>query len=436
MATNKITDLAYRNLKPADKEQNIADGGGLYIRIRSIAEGGAVSFRFRYLAHGKQIWMTIKAKSLPEARNKRNTFKDWLKQGKNPADEAKLTIERNRADQLAEQAELARLEALISVNHLFERWVSTKLIERKDLPEIKRMFAKDVLPVIGDLVVTEIKKGHITEVVDELIKRGSKHTARNVLKLMRQMFRFAVSRDVIEFDPTANLALADTTVKPTERDRVLSQDEIKLLKTKMPDAGFIPSTECAIWLMLSTLCRVGEISKAQWQHVDIQNKLWNIPAENSKNGKAHAIHLSDFALAQFQRLAEFKQHDIWLFSNRGGTGHVCDKSLSKQIDSRQNPVIHQCRTKANQSLVLPGGKWTPHDLRRSGATLMGDLGVSGDVIEKCLNHSEENKLKRVYQHQKLIDEKMAAWDLIGERLAVLTGDNANVLPFKRIKNLY
>jgi integrase len=248
---------------------------------------------------------------------------------------------------------------------------------------------------------------------------------------MRQMFKFAVDRDILEFDPTASLSVSKVTTKNTERDRVLSQDEIRQLKQKLPDAGFMPSTECAIWIMLSTLCRVGELSKAEWKHVDFEAKTLLIPVENSKNGKAHTVYLSDFALAQFQRLHSFKTSDIWLFPNRDNSSHVCEKSITKQIDGRQNPVVHQGRSKLNQSLVMPAGKWTPHDLRRTGATMMGNLGVHGDVIEKCLNHTEENKLKRVYQHQELKAEQAEAWRLLGERLTLLCEKSTNVILLKK-----
>lgn len=417
---NKITDLAYRNLKAADKEQLVADGGGLVIRIRSKNDGGTVSFRLAYRVAGKQRWITLEAKALAAARAERDQYKELIKQGLDPTIERKLNLERTRAAQLAEQAELARLESLITVNKLFERWTITDLKERKDLAEITRMFTKDVLPVLGSFNVVNIKKAHITEVTDQLKMRGATHLARNLLKLMRQMFRFAVDRDIIEFDPTASLSIAKTTTKPTERDRVLSDDEIRLLKIKMPEAGFMPSTECAIWIMLSTCCRVGELSKAQWKHIDFQNKTFVIPSENSKNGKTHTIFLSDFALQQFELLAKTRQSDEWLFLNRTKTSHVCDKSLSKQIDGRQNSVIHSNRSTNNTALTLPNGKWTPHDLRRTGATIMGNLGVQSDVIEKCLNHSQENKLKRVYQHQKLEAEQAQAWKLLGDRLSILT----------------
>lgn len=427
MATNKLTALAIGKLKPGNKDQLISDGDNLFLSIRSVDNGGAKAFRMTYRIEGKKKWITLNASTLADARLERDTYKVMVKIGIDPATEKKLIAERNRAAQLAEQAELAKQQSLISVNHLLERWVCTDIAERKDLAEVKRMFTKDVLPIIGEQAVSEIRKGHVTDVIDRIKQRGSKSTARNLLKLMRQMFRFAVDRDIIEFDPTASLSVSKVTTKSTMRDRVLSDDEIRLLKLKMPDANFMLSTECAIWIMLSTLCRVGELSKAEWKHIDFDTKTFFIPIENSKNDKAHPIYLSDFALDQFKRLAQFKTSDKWLYPNTDNTDHVCKKSITKQIDGRQNTTIYSNRSKANDTLVMPGGKWTPHDLRRTGATMMGNLGVHGDVIEKCLNHTEENKLKRVYQHQELKAEQAEAWHLLGDYLSLLTGNSSNVV---------
>ena len=107
---------------------------------------------------------------------------------------------------------------------------------------------------------------------------------------------------------------------------------------------------------------------------------------------------------------------------------MCEKSITKQVGGRQTENILSNRSKDNQALILTGGKWTPHDLRRSGATIMGDLGINSDVIDKCLNHTEENKMKRTYQHQKLEDQKAHAWQVLGDRLNLLVNmDASNVL---------
>lgn len=136
-------------------------------------------------------------------------------------------------------------------------------------------------------------------------------------------------------------------------------------------------------------------------------------------GPLYTIYLSDFTLEQFNILKKFALNNIWLFPNRDNSNHVCEKSITKQIGGRQSLNILCNRSKNNQALVLIGEKWTPHDLRRTGATIMGDLGISPDVIEKCLNHTEENKVKRIYQRQKLEAEQANAWHILGEKIALL-----------------
>lgn len=432
MANNKVTDLAFRKLKASDKERLISDGGGLFIRIRSVTEGGAISFRLKYRIDGKQKWVILTATTLQAARKERDELKAQVKSGIDPTLEKKLKQERQRQKQLEEQAELARQQALITVNDLFERWAATDLKNRKDGgKEIRRMFEKDVLPMIGHLAVADVRKGHITEITDALLLRGVNRMAKLILALVRQMFRYAVDRDIIEFDPTASIRKSKIGGKSVERDRVLNEDEIRELYRKLPNANMIESTECAIWIMLSTCCRVGELSKARWEHIDFAAKTWLIPDEHSKNGKPHTIYLSDFALRQFERLLEHRESDTWIFLDRTKTNHVCEKSISKQINDRQTDRVRSNKSQHKDALRLSGGKWTPHDLRRTGATLMGNLGVLPDVIEKCLNHTEQNKMKRVYQRQELKLEQAEAWRCLGNRLELLTRIDAdNVVIFK------
>lgn len=108
------------------------------------------------------------------------------------------------------------------------------------------MFEKDVLPVLGDMAVEDVRKGHITEVTDMLLARGVNRMAKLIFSLIRQMFRFAVDRDIIEADPSASIRKAKIGGKATERDRVLSGEEIRELYTQMPAARMMPSTESAV----------------------------------------------------------------------------------------------------------------------------------------------------------------------------------------------
>ena len=416
MTINKIKPLIFKNLKATDKEQLIPDGGNLYVRIRSITDGGSISFRYFYRIDHSQKWMTLESTTLATARAERDDYKALIKKGIDPKVERTLQKERLRIQQIEEQNALNRLALRITVYDLFTRWFEMDLINRKDKIEIDRMFKKDVLPILGEIFVEEVRKGHVVHVIDLLKQRGVAHLARNILKLMRQMFKFAVNRDLIEFDPTASLNIAKMTTTPTERDRILDESEIISLAHQLPSANLLKSTECALWIALSTMCRIGELSKTKITDIDFDLHTWIIPKENSKNGKAHTIYLSDFALNQFKILLQYTKSDTWIFTNRDGSNHVCEKSITKQLGGRQSQSILSNRSKDNQALVLKGGKWTPHDLRRTGATLMGDLGIAPDVIEKCLNHTEENKVKRIYQRQKLETQQAEAWQILGNHL--------------------
>lgn len=329
------------------------------------------------------------------------------------------------AEKAAAEAEQARQAARKSVSELFEHWATVDLINRKDGgAEVRRMFEKDVLPLLGKIAVADVKKGHVTEVTDALLARGVNRMAKLIFSLMRQMFRFAVDRDLIEHDPTASIRKAKIGGKDVERDRVLSDDEIRALAQLTPEAGLLPSTEAAIWIALSTCCRIGELLNARWEHVDLTKGIWLIPAENSKNGKAHSVTLSSFAIQQFEKTRALNSRSAWCYPNTENSGPVCSKTVTKQLGDRQRQPgqgVMRNRSAKAQGLLLTGGKWTPHDLRRTGATLMTALGVLPEVAERCLNHTEENKIKRTYQRHNYVQEMANAWRVLGERLTELTG---------------
>ena len=170
---------------------------------------------------------------------------------------------------------------------------------------------------------------------------------------------------------------------------MLSEAEIQELAKAIPYAKLSKTTDIAIWITLATGCRIGELLKAQWLHIDFENGIWLIPESNSKNGEAHKIYLSTFALSYFKDLKKVCGSGNWCFPNRDFNNHVCLKTITKQVSDRQlsddmEPMSN--RAKQSKTLLLSKGKWTPHDLRRTAATLMTALGILPDIADKCLNH--------------------------------------------------
>lgn len=123
-------------------------------------------------------------------------------------------------------------------------------------------------------------------------------------------------------------------------------------------------------------------------------------------------------------LVELSDSATWLLPATNGKGPVDPKSITKQIGDRQlkfyDRSAYAKRTQRHaNALVLGNEKWTPHDLRRSAATLMQQIGVMPAVIEACLNHREQNRMKRIYQRHDYAAEKREAWAKLGAKLAEL-----------------
>lgn len=437
-----ITVKELQALGAADNGRRVSMGNSLYGTVRAGSDGVvSVYVVWRYKVGGKvrQIpvgtWKDKGGQSLLALRDKRNGLAAELKKGSDPierkaADKLKIEIDKVEAHhhQLDRLEEIAEKQARLTVRGLFDLWRGLSLKHRVDGGvEAQRAFERDVFPLIGDMAVADVKKAHIQHIVDSMMARDIVRMTKRVLSDLRQMFGFALDRDFVEADPTARIK--KSKIGPDgERDRVLSEAELIDLFKKLPLSGLAATSQCALLLQMATIARIGETLAARWEHVDFERRLWVLP--DTKNGKAHTVWLSDFALRQFERLRDITGATAWVFPNVKLNGPVCSKTVTKQVADRQRTDAPMSgRTKQIDALQLAGGHWRPHDLRRTGASTMAELGALPDVIEKCLNHTEENKMKRIYQRATYEGPMRDAWRLWGERLDLLANkpDNVRVL---------
>lgn len=418
---SKLTVIQLKALSTHDVGTSIREEGGIKGKVRSTNKGISVDFSFEYKYKNKKKDIRLGSwpkNDLKEIRYKRNSYRTLLDQNIDPTDEIKLS----RQIDSAIKTDQAEIDTCPTIVELFERWREIELINRKDKgQEAERMFKKDVFPIIGQIKAAEVKKVDIVKITNRVLSRGNQRMPKVVLAEIRQMFTFAQEQDIVENNPTATIRKSRLGAPDKPRERVLSDEEIKQLYVATSiDGNLMPSTKLAIWIMLSTCCRIGEICKAKWQDIDLISKVWLIPSENSKNSIPHTIYLSDFAVDLFNELHGFKVSSDWLFPNITKTSHVTKNSISKQVHDRQleeGKARLSGRSKNTRLLSLINGIWTPHDLRRTGATIMGRLGVNSDVIEKCLNHTEQNRLKRTYQRQTYAEEQKEAWKILGNHLS-------------------
>ena len=270
---------------------------------------------------------------------------------------------------------------------------------------------------------------------------------------LKQMFPFAAEREIIEHSPIELISKRKVGGKDINRDRVLSNDELAALVKQLPTANLSRRTVLGLWLILATGCRIGELMGAVWADakpqqaalqatvdvhntaqksgavqlgfVDLQARTWYLPT--TKNQRDHLVHLSDFAVRQFTELATLREaHRVtgkpvaWVFPDSRATGPVCVKSFGKQLADHQSSESArlQNRTKSVDALVLEGGHWTAHDLRRTASTLMSQLGISNDVINECENHIKQG-MSGAYIQDRRKAEQVKAFDALGARLAKL-----------------
>ena len=423
---SRLTAQQLRNLHSDDAGKRLFDGDGLYGRVRRQKEGLAVNFEFRYKMGGKArsiscgSWPGI---SLKEIRHRRNEYRSQVHEGTDPVEERrrrKQEQELQRKLELdAQRREMARLASRRCLADAVARWEKLELVRHKDQGrEVMRGLRRDILPALGALPLEEIRRAMLISELDRVVARGSRRMANRLFSELKQFYRFAVTREWVEKNPLEGISRESIGGRETMRQRYLTEEEIVELARSLPSARLLQTTERAIWIMLSTCCRVGELSQARWEHVDLERRVWFIPEDNAKT-REHRIFLSDFALEQFRALDILTGNSPWCFPARSGDSHIGTKCISKQIRDRTREAPLNHRSSAAGSLILSGGAWTPHDLRRTGATLMGELGVMGQVIERCLNHIEQNRMIRTYQRQELRKEQEEAWQLLGARLETL-----------------
>ncbi|MCY1196388.1 Prophage integrase IntA [compost metagenome] len=415
MATNVLSDRKVATAKPRDKEYLLTDGAGLSLRIRP---DDSRLWIFRYTsAAGKPAKKSLGPYpdvSLQEARLKAAQMRQQLQKGIDPGSKVEGRPE--------------------TVQALFNTWVEDSLSNRRNAKGVyacRSRMGRHVLAVAGQDRIASLTKARILDLLAPIVRAGKGPQANCVLIDIKQMLAYATEREWIEANPAALIKKTTVGGRDVVRDRVLDADEIKMLRDKLLAAtGMTLYAQAAYWIALSTMTRAGEIAAVRESEIDWDEKEWTIPAEKNKSKREHTIQLSDFALYWLSVLREQPRPGDYLIPGKGGVGHVSYRAFSHQATMRQESVSRNQGLGVRGELSLPGGPWTTHDLRRTGATIMGELGVAENVVEKCLNHAEQTQLVKVYQRQKMLPQRREAFDMLGAYLTKLVGDPNNWGPVK------
>jgi hypothetical protein len=288
--SKKWTDADIRNLQPETKMYQEREGKGFGIRV---LPSGHKNWIFTYTFDGKRRQMNLGSypeMSLAGARADYAAAYAKLHDRQNPRDPQE---ERDQKHMVERQAREERRLAF-TVADLIEEYIDKHAKAKKSSwEEDRRILKKDALAAWGTRKATDIKKRDVVLLLEKIIERGSPGSANSNFKIIRKMFRFAVERDILEHSPCVGVPMP----APLNRgDRVLSETEIKTLWNNIDTCHASIETKKALRLILVTAQRPGEVIGMHVDEIDESGRWWTIPAERSKNKKAHRVYLTDMAL--------------------------------------------------------------------------------------------------------------------------------------------
>jgi integrase len=396
-----LTDTRIRNAKPTQKPYKMADGGGLYVEIKPT---GTKLWRLRYRLAGRENVFAIgdyRLIGLAEARAKRDEAKRLIKEGVHPSHQRKIERIRQAHEHANTFEAVAREWMIRNAGH----WTARTAQQRK------RGLERDVFPYIGSLPVRQVTPAHVLEVVKRIEKR-----APSMAALMNQavgaICRYAVATLRADSDPT-NPLRGSLRPRQTQHHKPLTAAEIPAFLQALEAYPGYFSNKVALRLMLLTLVRTTEALEASWSELDLERGFWTVPTERMKMREPHTVPLPRQAVDLLMRLQAVTGHGKYLFPSRSNF---------------RKPASRGVLWKAVASMGYEG-RFSPHGIRATGATILNEMGYRPDVIERQLAHQERNKVRASYNRAEYLPERQAMMQTWADYLDGLTS-GAKVIPLR------
>lgn len=242
-----------------------------------------------------------------------------------------------------------------------------------------------MFPAIGEITVQQIKARTLVEVLEPIKARGALETVRRLVQRINEIMIYAVNTGLIDANPASGIGMAFEKPKKQNMPTLRPEELPKLMRSLVMSNLSVP-TRCLIEWQLLTLVRPSEASGAQWAEIDLDAKLWTIPAERMKAKREHIVPLSTQALDILEVLKPISSHREHVFPSRN--------------DPKQ-PMNSQTANAALKRIGY-GGKLVAHGLRSIASTAMNEALFNADVIEAALAHSDKNEIRRAYNRSNYL----------------------------------
>ena len=382
-----LTALEIKNAKPGMH----ADGGGLYLHV---GKAGNTSWIFRFQLNKRRREMglgALNALSAVEARARAAELKALVGRGIDPL-EVKEAAQKQEAQAEAVQKEEQILSAatfsVATERHLALKesgWRNVK--HRQQWENTLKTYA---YPVIGDLPVRDVKTRHVLQVL-EPIWSTKPETASRVRMRIEAVLN---SAKALGWRTGENPALwrgnLDALLPPRSKVRrikhhpALPWKDVASFMTKLKERE--GTSARALEFLVLTAARSGEVRMAGWSEIDLDQKLWIVPADRMKAGREHRVPLSAAAIDLLSELPRFQGYDLIFPGTR--MQPLSDMSLSAVLKrmGKKNITVHGFRSTFRD--------WAAEH-----------TGHGSDIVEMALAHRIANKTEAAYRRGDLIAKR-------------------------------
>jgi integrase len=310
----------------------------------------------------------------------------------------------NGRDPASEKSEAKRRLVIDRVEDILEAFIAQHVSRNRSAREVSRMLRREIGAARGSRSIHEITKRDIIDVISAIEQRGAPIAANKTLKAVKTFFRWCVGRALLAQSPADGIPLP---AKEVARDRVLDDDELARIIMAARKIG--EAYGGIVEFLALTGQRREEVAQASWDEFDLEQRLWLIPNQRTKNGKNHIVHLSEQAITV---LKQTPKRGRFTFT-----------------DSGANPFQGFSRAKRELDKISGVGNWRLHDLRRTCVSGMARLGVPPHVADKILNHQAGtiSGVAAIYQRHDFMAERRDALERWGKHVGRVIGRSVDAI---------
>ena len=382
----RLTEAKIKNAKALEKDYVMGDGDGLQMRIR-INGSKLWNFNYYHPVTKKRLNMGLGAYpeiSLSQARRMTVEARELIAIGVDP---------KEHRDQVRQEQRAATEQTLEKVA---EAWFNLKKenVTAAYAEDIWRSLALHVLPDIGQTPISKITAPKVIDLLRPLETKGSLETVKRVSQRLNEIMTYAVNSGLIHANPLSGIRAVFK--KPKKQNMAsLRPDELPELMVALANASIKRTTRALIEWQLHTMTRPVEAATTRWSDIDLEKKIWTIPAERMKKRRPHTIPLSLQALAILEALKPYSGHREYVFP------------------ADRNPRDHCNSQTANMALKRMGfaGRLVSHGMRSIASTTLNEQGFEPELIEVALAHVDKDEVRSAYNRADYVERRrpMMEW---------------------------